>query len=167
MNPSRTTACRSSSKSRRKRPSSKGKKGRRGKNGKRKQTKKAVEGPSLDDVPLESYGIIQDKDGKHTEFPMAIHGLIRELCDLRIYLQELWTEVVYDGLNGVVAAIISNLAIPMIKRTESAIFVDFPGHDSFETAIKTITNGDLDKSQVMFSARKPCRGRTGTWNLYR
>ena len=42
------------------------------------------------------------------------------------------------------------MAIAMIKQTQSAIFVDFPGHDSYETAMKTITRGDPEKAQGMF-----------------
>jgi hypothetical protein len=139
--------------SRQKKPSGKGKKGRRGKKGKRKQKSPTVEEPSLDAIPLESYRIIHDEDGIVTDFLMAIYGLIREWGDLRSHLQKLWAEVAYDGLNGVVAATISNIAIAMIKRTESAIFVDFPGHDSYETAMKTITRGDLDRAQGMFIGR--------------
>jgi hypothetical protein len=45
----------------------------------------------------------------------------------------------------------SNIAIAMVKKTQSAIFVDFPGHDSYETVMKTITRGNVDKAQGMFS----------------
>lgn len=134
-------------------PSGKGKKGRRGKKGKRKQKASAIEKPGLDAVPLESYRIIHDEDGIITDFLMAIYGLIQEWGDLRSHLQKLWAEVAYDGLNGAVAAAISNVAITMVKQTETAIFVDFPGHDSYETALKTITRGDLNKAQGMFSVQ--------------
>ncbi|THC94884.1 hypothetical protein EYZ11_005646 [Aspergillus tanneri] len=40
----------------------------------------------------------------------------------------------------------------MVKRTQSAIFVDFPGHDLYKTVMKTITRGDPEKAQTMFSA---------------
>ncbi len=66
-------------------------------------------------------------------------------------MQGLWREVAYDGLNSAVARTLSNIAIAMIKQTESDIFVDFPGHDSYETVMKTITRGNPDKAQVMFS----------------
>ncbi|KAM5356712.1 hypothetical protein ACJ41O_003358 [Fusarium nematophilum] len=39
----------------------------------------------------------------------------------------------------------------MIKRTSSSIFVDFPGHDSYETIMKTITRGNPDRAQGMFA----------------
>lgn len=69
----------------------------------------------MDAAPLESYRIIHDKDGIIIDFLMVIYGLIREGADLRSYLQKLWAEVAYDGLNGVVAATITNIAVAMIK----------------------------------------------------
>lgn len=38
----------------------------------------------------------------------------------------------------------------MIKQTESTIFVDLPGHESYKTVMKTITRGDQEKAQGMF-----------------
>ncbi|KAK7750708.1 hypothetical protein SLS62_007408 [Diatrype stigma] len=54
-------------------------------------------------------------------------------------------------LNGAVAGCVSNLAIAMVKRTGSAMFVDFPGHDSYETVMQTITRGDPEKAQSNFT----------------
>lgn len=142
-----------------KKPSGKGKKGRRGKKGKRKPNNVALEEPSLTELSLESCRIIQDEDGIMTDFLMAVYGLILEWADLRSYLQKLWAEVAYDGLNGAVAATVSNVAITMVKQAESAIFVDFPGHDSYEIAMRTITRGDLEKAQGMFTMRLMMLGR--------
>lgn len=44
----------------------------------------------------------------------------------------------------------SNIATAMIKKTEAAIFVEFPGHDSYETVMKTITRGGSEKAQGKF-----------------
>ncbi|KAI0197787.1 hypothetical protein F4808DRAFT_438147 [Astrocystis sublimbata] len=45
----------------------------------------------------------------------------------------------------------SNMAIAMMKQSETAIFVDFPGHDSFDVVLKTITRGDPDGAQGQFT----------------
>lgn len=57
----------------------------------------------------------------------------------------------YKGLNSAVAAALSNIVIGVIKDMQSQIFVDFPGHESFETVMQTITRGDPDKVQGMFT----------------
>jgi hypothetical protein len=69
----------------------------------------------------------------------------REWMDLRGYLQGIWHEVAYDGLNSAVCGTLSNMAIAMIQRSAAAIFVDFPGHDDYETVMNTITRGDVEK----------------------
>jgi len=61
-----------------------------------------------------------------------------------------WREVSYGGLNSAVSGVLSNMAVATVKQTESAIFVDFPGHESYEILMKTITRGDLDKAHGMF-----------------
>lgn len=57
----------------------------------------------------------------------------------------------YKGLNSAVAAALSNIAIGAIKDMQSQIFVDFSGHGSYETVMQTITRGDPDKVQGMFT----------------
>lgn len=130
----------------------KGKKGKRGKRAKRKQKPTAaVKEQSLDEVPLESYRIIQDEDGIITDYLLVVYAAFQEWMDLRSYVQGLWRDVAYCGLNSAIAGTVSNIAIAMVKRTESAIFVDFPGHDSYETIMNTITRGDPEKAQSNFS----------------
>lgn len=92
---------------------------------------------------------------------MAVHSLSSQWVELRNYLQGLWRQVAYGGLNSAVAGTMSNIAIATIKRTESAIFVDFPGHDSYETVMKTITRGDVDKAQGRFKIGLTCIGPDG------
>jgi hypothetical protein len=129
----------------------KGKKGKRGKKSKKEKAPAVPKAPSLDDVPLESYLIIQDKDGIMTDYLMAVYALVEEWVDLRSYLQGLWREVAYDGLNSAVAGAVSKLAIAMIQRSALAMFVEFPGHDSYETVMNTVTRGDQEKAQRYFT----------------
>jgi hypothetical protein len=101
-------------------------------------------------VPLESYRIIEDEIGTVTDYLMAVYSLVKQWIELRDYVQGIWREVSYDNLNSAVGGAMSNMAIAMVEQTESAIFVDFPGHDSYETVMKTITRGDPEKAQGMF-----------------
>lgn len=129
-------------------------KGKKGKKGKAKKRSKAKAAPpkeeSLEGVPLESYRIIQDEDGIVTDYLMAVYDLLKQCMTLRSYLQGIWREVAYEGLNSALAGALSNIAIAMIQRSAAEIFVDFPGHDSYETVINTMTRGDMDKAQTMF-----------------
>lgn len=131
----------------------KGKKGKRGKKGRGKTTAKAAVDPEtlLKEVPLESYRIIEDETGIVTDYLMAVYSLIQQWTELRSYLQTTWHEVAYHGLNSSVAGAISNIAVAMIKQTESAIFVDFPGHESYDTVFQTITRGNVERAKGMFS----------------
>ncbi|KAI1637118.1 hypothetical protein F4809DRAFT_341918 [Biscogniauxia mediterranea] len=130
--------------------SGKGKKGKKGKS-KKKQKAATPKQPCLDQVPLESYRIIEDGDGIVTDYLMAVYALASEWSDLRRYLLKLWQEVAYEGLNSAVAAAVSHLAIEMVKQTESSIFIEFPNHESYETVMQTITRGNIDKAQGMFT----------------
>jgi hypothetical protein len=132
-----------------KKPSGKGKKGKRGRKTKGKP-KLASKEPDLEEVPLESYRIIEDESGLVTDYLMAVYSLLRQWGQLRHYLQGLWREVSYGGLNSAIAGELSNIAIAMVKQTESSIWVDFPGHDSYETVMNTITRGNVEKAQSNF-----------------
>ncbi|KAF4468389.1 hypothetical protein FALBO_4722, partial [Fusarium albosuccineum] len=132
----------------------KGKKGKKGKKAKKqKKPKKPATGKEgeSEEIPIESIKIIEDEDGNISDYLMAVYSAVKEWLELRVYVQGIWREVAYDGLNGAVAGAVSNMALSMIKRTTSAIFVDFPGHDSYETIMKTITRGNPDKAQGMFT----------------
>ncbi|KAL9090461.1 MAG: hypothetical protein Q9165_005222, partial [Trypethelium subeluteriae] len=126
-----------------------------GKKGKRKKNKKTrkhatIEEDALAKVPLESYRIIEDHDGLMNDYLMAVYAIFGEWIHLRAHIQGLWRKVAYGGLNSAVAGTISNMAITTVKQTETAIFVDFPGHDSFETIMQTITRGDPEKMKSNF-----------------
>ncbi|KAH6603867.1 hypothetical protein Trco_007313 [Trichoderma cornu-damae] len=129
-----------------------------------KKSKQAANKPAhltLDEVPLESYRIIEDADGIVTDYLLAVYALFEETCDLRLYMTGVWREVAYEGLNGAVAATLGDLATAIVKRAESAIMVEFPGHESYETAMRTITRGDIEKAQGNFTMALYRTGGTG------
>ncbi|KAF4341472.1 hypothetical protein FBEOM_4633 [Fusarium beomiforme] len=133
----------------------KGKKGKKTKKYKKpkKGKKQDTKDTAIDEIPIESIRIIEDSGevGLVTDYLLAVYSTVMEWADLRAYIQGLWKEVAYEGLNSAVAGAVSNLAISMVKRTNAAIFVDFPGHDTYETIMKTITRGNLDKAQGNFT----------------
>lgn len=126
----------------------------KGKKKTKKQQKAEPHVPDLEDVPLESYRIIEDESGTVTEYLMAVYALVQEWCDLRQYLAGLWMDVAYAGLNSAIAGVVSNMAVAMLERSEFAIFLDFPGHDSYETVMKTVMRGDPERKDRVFSVAK-------------
>ncbi|KAL7909029.1 hypothetical protein GGI35DRAFT_493835 [Trichoderma velutinum] len=127
--------------------------GKKKKGRKRARKSKPITKPApriLDKIPLESYRIIEDADGIVTDYLLAVYALFQESCDLRLYMSSVWHEVAYEGLNSAVAATLADVATAMVKQTESAIMVDFPGHESYETVMQTITRGNIEKAQGNF-----------------
>lgn len=94
---------------------------------------------------MESYRIIQDTEGIITDYLMAIYAFMREWMDLRGFIQELWHDVAYDGLNGAAVGTVSNATLAIIKRMESSLFIEFPGHESYDIVMNTITRGNVEK----------------------
>ncbi|KAI1193100.1 hypothetical protein F5X97DRAFT_315343 [Nemania serpens] len=136
-----------------KKSSGKGKKGKNGKNANKKKKKQhlpSTETQSIDDVPVESYRVIQDEEWAVTDYMVAVYALVQECAELRAYLQGQWREVAYDGLNSAIVGALSNIAVTRVERSAIAMFIDFPGHDSYETVMRTITSGDPDKAQGKF-----------------
>lgn len=84
---------------------------------------------------------------------MAVYALMKQWMKLRDYLQDLSGKVAYKDLNSAVAGAVSNIANAMIRHTESAIFVDFPAHESYEAVINTVTRGDHKAPQSLFYIR--------------
>lgn len=122
---------------------------RRKKKGKNPQSRcKSGQGQTLADVPLESYRIIED-DGM-TEYVMAVLALTRDWIQLRSLFQDMWRRVAYKNLNSAVAATLAHIAVAMIKQSEATIFIDFPGYESYEMIMQTITRGDVEKAQNEF-----------------
>ncbi|CZT52418.1 uncharacterized protein RSE6_13753 [Rhynchosporium secalis] len=131
------------------RSKAKGKKN--GKGGKaKKKLQPAAPQQTLKDVPLESYRIIEGEHGLRTEYLMAVNSVLEEWIKLRHYVQSLWRDVAYSKLNSAVAGTMSNIAIAMVKQTESAVFLEFPGHESYQVIMNTITRGNPDVAQGMF-----------------
>lgn len=100
------------------------------------------------DVTLESYRIIEDDD--MTEYSMAVIALTRDMIQFRLFLQAVWRKVAYRNLNSAVAAATSNIAIAMIKQSETTIFIDFPGYESYERIKQTIIHGVVEKANSEF-----------------
>ena len=109
--------------------------------------------PMLEDVPLESYGIIDEHNAGNvimTDFLFATEDLFTQMGRHRGHVQLCWQEVAYKGLNSAVAAGVTNCAVSMVMDSVSEIFVDFPGHESYETCMMTVTRGDPSKVQGQF-----------------
>ncbi|OTA94663.1 hypothetical protein M434DRAFT_394464 [Hypoxylon sp. CO27-5] len=124
----------------------------RGKKGKKgKKSKKKLKPANLDEVPLESYHIVEADNGTMTDYMMAVHALWKEWCELRSFLQNVWHEVAYDDLNTGVAGQVSNLAIAMLKQSESAIFAEFPGQGSYEAVMVAATGDNIGRVQGKFT----------------
>ncbi len=90
------------------------------------------------------------------DYLVAVSALVRECVDLRSYLQAAWRQSAYKGLNTAVAGAVSTLAVAMIRRSASEIFVDFPDHDPYESIISTLDPARLgeDSDAVRFQAIK-------------
>ncbi|KAH8732228.1 hypothetical protein GQ44DRAFT_745478 [Phaeosphaeriaceae sp. PMI808] len=117
-----------------KKKAGKGKKGKRGKKPKQKPTSESNTEPRLADIPMDSYRIIDDKEGPPSGYLLAVYTVVHEWIDSRSLTQDLWREVAYDNLNGAIAASLTSAAVAM-------------PHDSI---IYTITRGDPNKAQTQF-----------------
>ncbi|KAL7915043.1 hypothetical protein GGI35DRAFT_488879 [Trichoderma velutinum] len=106
----------------RKRKKGKGKKTQRA-----RKSSKAVDQP-FDEVPLESYRIIEDND------------MTEDWNQFRSSLQEYWAKVAYKNLNSAVAATTAKVAVAMIKQFEATIFM----------MMNTLTRGDIKKAEKEF-----------------
>ncbi|KAK1832037.1 hypothetical protein QBC39DRAFT_257511 [Podospora conica] len=123
----------------------KAKKGKKG-----KKPMKGVDGPKLQDIPLEEYRIIHDPDGTMTEYCMARFELKRMMINLRLVQASYWREVAYDGLNSAVAGALCKVSHAMVRRTAMTMFLEFPeGHGSFNNVIN-IYHGDEEPSDPNF-----------------
>ncbi|TDZ24357.1 hypothetical protein Cob_v003445 [Colletotrichum orbiculare MAFF 240422] len=137
---------------------------RRGK-GKKKQKKKKkglkqdakqskVARLEADEVSLDSYRILEEDDDLMTSYVTAVCAFKNEWLQTRSYITDTWHEVAFEDLNGAVAGAVSNLAVAKVKHTEAAISLDFPANGSYHDMIKSLTNGDPKKFQLLAEARK-------------
>jgi hypothetical protein len=136
------------------------KKGKKGKKPKKQPT--LAEESRLDDVPLESYRIIQDTEGIITDYLMAVYDIVRRWMHLKAYLQGVWRECAYEDMNTAVAGTLCKVATSMIEKEAAEMFVDFPGHDTYETIMNTITRGDPDMAGTKFTLALVRFGPDGT-----
>jgi hypothetical protein len=100
------------------------------------------DGHGKEQIPLESFRILEDDPRTMIDFSVAIYSIIMQSTELRHYLQQVWHKVAYKGLNSAVVASLCHVAIATIKETHSQIFVEFHGQDLFHTIIKALTHRD-------------------------
>lgn len=135
-------------------PSKKGNKNKRGQKPKTKgNTVESTSGSApqeIPEIPLESYCIIKDETGMITDYLMAVYSITDQLIRLRHELQGAWYSVAYQGMNTAVASSLCKVAIGIIKDAQFQIFVEFPGNDSFDTVMQTLTRGDPDNAKGRF-----------------
>ncbi|KAK3955911.1 hypothetical protein QBC32DRAFT_395147 [Pseudoneurospora amorphoporcata] len=124
----------------------KGKRGRRRKDSEAEKSKatETEEGPPEDvfrKEPLESFGVTLGPDGVTTDYIMAVYDLFRGHFDLRAYLQDVWYEVAYDGLNIAVAGALSNAAIVVAQRSEDKLLAGFSDDKkSYHSVMSTMSS---------------------------
>ncbi|RGP74461.1 hypothetical protein FLONG3_6020 [Fusarium longipes] len=122
----------------------------RGKGGKGKKAGKqsAREVPVYEAIPIERLRAGQDQMAE--DYLLAVYSAVQQWIELRDFIQNLWRGVAYIGHNSAVVAATSKVAISMVERTNAAIFIDFPGNDSYLTIVKALVRGDVDEAQGMF-----------------
>lgn len=115
----------------------KGKRGKRRKEGeasksKNMDTKKESLQNVFDEEPLRSFYLDLQHDFYTTVSFMATFDWFKECFDLREYLQNVWYDVAFKGLNSAVAGALSNTAYyGMIRRSTDLMAEDFPGKVSY------------------------------------
>ena len=131
-------------------PPKKSKKGGKGKKSKTKFKNASAKEVGSDHLPLESYRIIEaSEEGIVTDYLIGTYAIVKEWTDLRAYVQRQWRAVAYNGEHSVVAAVLTHIAIAMIRRMAASIFIDFPGpHVNYKTVVDTVTRGDPEKPQL-------------------
>lgn len=119
---------------------------------KRKAKEPAPKPSGTLDLPVEAYRVIHEGSGFDSDYLVAVYDLMQEAANLRLYLQEEWWRVAYDKANSAVVGAVSEMAVRMVQKAELEIFVDFPdpGHDCYETVVKTLTRGDMDEAERLF-----------------
>lgn len=113
--------------------------GARGKKGqkKNKEDKVAEQDRSR---PLKDYKLIELNDkGEPPGYMLAALQLFRDWTELRKTLGASWQAVAQNGLNIAAVGASCHLATALIKQGELAIFVDFPGLETFQNILATIT----------------------------
>lgn len=105
-------------------------------------------------IPFEEIGITDDGDS----YLLAAYSAVQQWIELRRFVQDTWSQVAYNGVNGAAAAGVSKVAFCMMNKTSSEMLVQFPEKSpSYLTLINTLTGGGIDKAQGRFQleASKP------------
>ncbi|KAJ5738493.1 hypothetical protein N7493_001648 [Penicillium malachiteum] len=142
---------------RKRKPSNRGKKGKQGRKTKTKGAKmESTSALKVRTVSQESYGIIEDESGKTAIHYMATYSMMHQWLILRHHLQSVWRAVAYNELNTAAASSLCNVAIEMIKDSQSQIFVEFPGHA--DGVIETSQESSLDMKEelLIHTFQHPC-----------
>ncbi|KAH6667845.1 hypothetical protein B0J14DRAFT_704298 [Halenospora varia] len=83
-----------------------------------------------------------------TDYLIAVYSVVKQWSELREYVQELWGDVAYGGLNSAVAGTVSNLAIAMVKMTDADIFENLsaklPRVSDVTNEVEEVHNATLD-----------------------
>jgi hypothetical protein len=106
------------------------------------------------ELPLDSYGIVQDEDGQTHEFLFAAYAVAKDCAALRHLMQGVWREAAYKRWNVAAAGAMAKLSVAMVQRTCSAMFVDFPDRDHYGAVIDALLvggNPDHPKSGLTIS----------------
>jgi len=83
---------------------------KRVKKSKQTSAKKTAAEPSIG-ISVENYRIKDDD----FDYYLVVSKVWNECVELRSYTQSLWKQVIYEGVNGAVAASLTNLAVAMTK----------------------------------------------------
>lgn len=115
----------------------------KGKKGKGKKARRA-NGQHPGGASPESYHIIEDDEQQ--QYLMAVVSLAKGWIELRQMLESFWQKVAYRDLNSALVAAMNNIAVAVIKQSEAVIFGDFPGNESLDKMILTLTGVDPGKA---------------------
>ncbi|KAI8179635.1 hypothetical protein K4K51_003409 [Colletotrichum sp. SAR 10_75] len=122
-----------------------GKKGKGKASKSSRKSRKPVRNSDANEATVENYRILEDD--QLMSYTMAILSFRTEWAQIRHYVQDLWRDVAYRGLNTAIAGAVSNVAVAKIKKTELELFDDFPEHCFFEKITDTLTRGGLHRLQ--------------------
>ncbi|KAL3291174.1 hypothetical protein RB213_014411 [Colletotrichum asianum] len=106
-----------------------GKKGKGKASKSSRKSRKPVRNSDANEATVENYRILEDD--QLMSYTMAILSFRTEWAQIRHYVQDLWRDVAYRGLNTAIAGAVSNVAVAKIKKTELELFDDFPEHCFF------------------------------------
>ncbi|KAF5657150.1 hypothetical protein FHETE_10600 [Fusarium heterosporum] len=126
----------------------KGKKQKKKKGGKKNNSKRQI--PDHE-VSRDKIQMIDQNESLLTDYSMAVLSAVKEWAELRPYMQNMWQKVAYKSGNSAVAAGTAKVAISIVKKTGTDIFIDFTDRDTYYRIVNCITRGSVDQAQGMFA----------------